>query len=161
MKKFLTKLEIKWATIFVLVTWMWMFFEKLMGWHEAPGIANHATYTMIFMIPAIGIYVFALREKRVKYYKGRMTWLEGFLSGLGITVLVTLFSPISQYITSEIITPDYFTNVINYVSENEIMTRIDAEAYFNLKNYIQQASVGALVMGIFTAAVVAFIVKSK
>lgn len=58
MKKFLTKLEIKWAIIFIVAAWLWMFFEKLMGWHEAPGIANHTTYTMIFMIPAIGIYVF-------------------------------------------------------------------------------------------------------
>jgi len=37
----------------------------------------------------------------------------------------------------------------------------NAQAYFNLKSYMIQSAFGALAMGVVTAAVVAFFMKSK
>jgi len=59
------------------------------------------------------------------------------------------------------ITPDYFPNVIDYTVESGEMSQVDAEAYFNLENYLLQAKVGAAVMGLITSVVVAFFLKSK
>lgn len=161
MKNFITKFEVKWAFIFVIVSLLWMTFEKMMGWHERPGIANHATYTMIFMIPAILVYVFAMRDVKQNRFEGTMNWKQGFLSGLGITLVVTLLSPLSQYITSEIITPEYFNNVIEYTVTELGKNQTEMEANFNLKNYIMQATIGALIIGIVTSAIVALFVRSK
>lgn len=90
-----------------------------------------------------------------------MSYKQGFISGLIITLIVALLSPLSQYITSEFITPEYFPNVINYAVESGKMTQTEAESYFNLKSYLIQSVIGALVMGVVTSAIVAIFVKSK
>ncbi len=93
------KIEIKWALIFILASLAWMAIEKALGWHDEK-IADHATLTNIFAVPAIAIYVFAMLDKRKNYYHGRMTYKKAFLAGLIITLIVALFSPLTQYITS-------------------------------------------------------------
>ncbi len=158
MKKF--SIEIKWALIFTLVALVWMYFEKLMGWHDEQ-IAKHAVYTNIFAIPAIIIYWLALRDKRENYYGGQMTWVQGFVSGILISLVVAVLSPLSQYITHHYITPEYFTNIISYSVDNGKMSMEAAKNYFNLGSYIIQGVTGAVVMGIVTSAIVAFFVKKK
>ncbi|MEP1087991.1 DUF4199 domain-containing protein [Algoriphagus sp.] len=158
MKNF--KIEIKWAFIFVLMMLAWMMLEKSLGYHDEK-IAGHPTFTNFVAIPSIAIYVFALRDKKKNFYHGLMSYKQGFMSGLIITIIVALLSPLSQYIISEFITPDYFGNVITYVVAQGTMTQEDAEAYFNLKSYMIQSMIGAMVMGLLTSAIVAFVVKSK
>lgn len=154
------KIEIKWALIFTLSMLAWMFFEKSMGWHDEK-IADHATYTNFFAIPAILVYVLALLDKKKNFYSGVMSYKQGVISGLIITVIVTVLSPLAQYITSTIITPDYFPNVIEYAVSSGKMTQSDAEAYFNINSYMIQSVIGALVMGLVTSLIVAIFVKSK
>ena len=153
-------IDIKWGVIFILVSLAWMVMERALGWHDE-NIADHATYTNFFAIVAIAIYVFALRDKKNNFYQGQMTYKQGFISGVILTLVVTIFTPLSQYITSTIITPDYFTNVINYSVETQGYTQEEAEEYFNLQNYIIQSTIFALIVGIITSAVVAIFVKSK
>ncbi|WP_268035113.1 DUF4199 domain-containing protein [Algoriphagus sp. PAP.12] len=154
------RIEIKWAIIFTLSMLGWMFFEKTMGWHDEK-IADHATYTNFFAIPAILIYVFALLDKKKNFYSGVMSYKQGVISGLIITAFVTVLSPLAQYITSTVITPDYFPNVIEYAVSSGKMTQADAEAYFNINSYMIQSVIGALVMGLVTSLIVAIFVKSK
>ncbi len=154
------KIEIKWALIFILASLAWMAIEKALGWHDEK-IADHATLTNIFAVPAIAIYVFAMLDKRKNYYHGRMTYKKAFLAGLIITLIVALFSPLTQYITSTLITPEYFSNVIEYAVSSGTMTQPDAEAYFNLKSYMVQSLIGAAIMGIITSAVVALFTQTK
>ncbi|MCF4102101.1 DUF4199 domain-containing protein [Gillisia sp. M10.2A] len=158
MKNF--KIEIKWGLLFVLAGLLWMLFEKSMGWHDAL-IADHAWYTNLFAFVAILIYVLALKDKKKNFYDGRMTWQQGFISGVVITAIVALFAPISQYVTATYISPEYFNNMIAYSVDNSTMSQEQAEAYFNLKSYVIQAIFGALAMGVVTSAIVAFFVKSK
>ncbi len=161
MKKLFSKVEIKWAAIFVFVAFLWMYFEKAMGWHEAPGIANHATYTNLFAIFAIIVFVFAILEKRTVIYNGEMTWMEGFLSGLGISIIVAVLSPLTQYITSEFITPNYFENAIEFAVEELDKERSEMESFFSLNNYIKMSATGAIISGIVTSAIVALIFRTK
>lgn len=153
-------IEIKWGVIFVLVSLGWMVLEKSLGWHDEH-IDQHATLTNLFAIPAIALYVFALLDKKKNYYHRQMTYLQGFLSGVVISIIVTVLSPFSQYITLEYITPDYFANVINYSVSSGELTQEAAEEWFNLKSYMVQAAIGALVMGVITSAIVAIFTKSK
>jgi len=153
-------IEIKWGVIFTVVALLWMVFEKAMGWHDVL-IAKHAIYTNFFGIIAVLIFVLALRDKKLNFYHGSMTWRQGFVAGLIVTIVVTVLSPLSQFITSTYITPDYFNNIIAYSVEIKAMNQEQAEAYFNLKSYIIQATFGALVMGVVTSAAVAWILKTK
>ena len=146
--------EIKWALIFVAMMLVWMLIERLAGLHDEH-IEHHPVYTNLVAIPAILIYCLALREKRAKAYGGTMTYKQGFLTGAVITVIVTVLVPLAQYITHAVITPDFFANVSAYAVEAGQMTEAQAADYFNLGNYIVQATVGAFVMGLVTSAIVA------
>lgn len=153
-------IEIKWALIFFFMMLLWMLLERLAGLH-GEHIDKHATFSNFVAIPAIAIYVFALLEKRKKDYQGKMTYKQGFISGLIITLIVTVLSPLTQYITSTVIAPNYFPNIIEYSVQEEKMTREAAEAFFNLKSYMVQVLIGTPVMGLLTTAIVALFTRKK
>lgn len=153
-------IEIKWGIIFSLVILLWSWLEKSLGLHSQY-IEKHATFSGLFSIVAILIIVLALLDKRKNFYKGKMTWFQGFISGLIISIVVTLFTPLTQYIISTIITPEYFPNIIEFSVQSGKLSLEEAQQYFNLKHYIFLSSVGALGMGVLTSAVVAIFVKRK
>lgn len=154
------KIEIKWAVIFALTGLLWMVLERLVGLHDQH-IDKHQNYTMFFAIPAIAVYVFALFDKRKNYYQGVMSYKQGLISGLIISLIVTVLSPLTQCITSYVITPDFFSNAIKYVVEHGQMTQEAAENYFNIQNYIVQGLCWGLGMGIVTSAIVAIFTMKK
>lgn len=152
--------ELKWAVVFFATALLWTFLERLAGLHSTH-IDKHMIYTNLFAIPAIVVYVFALLDKRKRDYGGQMSYKQSFISGLIITLIVTLLNPLSQYLISTIITPDFFSNAIKNAVNTGEMTRGKAESYFTLKNYIIQGFIGTPVMGILTTAVVSFFVKKR
>ena len=154
------KTEIKWAFIFTIVMLMWMTLESLAGLHSEH-IDKHPIYTNFVSIPAIAVYVFALLNKRKTDFKGIMSYKQGVITGIIITIFVTILSPLTQIITSTIITPEYFPNVIEYSVNQGLMTEEVAKNAFNLKSYIIQATIGAFIMGLITSVIVAYFTKSK
>lgn len=153
------RIELKWALIFSVVSLLWMFFEKSMGWHDAL-IENHATYTNFIAPIAVVIYVFALLDKR-KQIGGMITWKQGFVSGAIISMIVALLSPLTQYITHEFITPSFLENARTFAIDSNVVSTEEAEAFFTFKNYVIQSFIGALLMGLITSSVVAFFVKKN
>ncbi|MDN3724689.1 DUF4199 domain-containing protein [Aequorivita sp. SDUM287046] len=153
-------IEFKWAIIFTVALLCWMLFEKTMGWHEEQ-IADHWWLTMFFAPIAILMYWLEMREKRRRAFEGKMTWLQGFLSGVILSVFVALLSPLAQFVTHNYVTPEYFNNVIEYSVTNEMMSRTKANDYFNINNYMWQAAFGALGFGVLLSAVVAILVRRK
>lgn len=151
-------IEIKWAIAFVLMSLGWMLLERLSGLHHQH-IDKHEIYTNFIALPAIAIYVFALLDKRKNFYGNTMSYKQGFISGLIITLIVTAFSPLTQYITTTIIAPQYFPNVIKYAVDAQKMTQQEANDFFNLKNYIVQGLIGAPIMGLVTTAIVAIFTR--
>lgn len=158
MKKYST--EIKWGVIFAISTLVWMYFEKGMGWHDEL-IAQQLIYTNLFALVAIVIFVLALKEKRKKDFGGKMSWKQGFISGIIISIVVALLTPLTQYIGNTWIAPNLFPNLINYMVETGKMTEEGAKNYFNLKSYMVQGSFGALTMGVVTSAIVALFLKKQ
>ena len=154
------KTEIKWGIIFVLTTLIWNFLEKSLGFH-GENIAQHPVVTNFFMIPAILIYVLGIREKREKDLGGTMTFKQGFIAGMIITLVVTVFTPLTQYLVSTVITPDYFQNMIDYSVEIEKYTQEEAENIFNLHSYMVQSTLFAPAIGTVTSLVVALIMKKS
>jgi hypothetical protein len=75
--------------------------------------------------------------------------------------VVVLLTPLSQYITHELISPSYFPNIIAYSVQLGRLTLSEAEAYFTLKNYITQSILFAAFMGGLTTAVVMLFLRTK
>lgn len=155
------KTEIKWAIIFSIVTLLWMVLEKLSGLHSTY-IDYHIYLTNLFAIPAIWMMVLALKEKKQNFYQGQMNYTNGLISGIILSVFIAALSPLTQWIITYVITPEYFPNVIKRSVElGYFATTQEAEANFNFQNYVKQSFFGALVMGIITTAIVMIFIKSK
>lgn len=76
--------------------------------------------------------------------------------------IIALISPLTQWITSYLITPEYFPNVIKRSVElGYYSTTAEAEANFNYPNYAKQGAIGALAMGIVTTAVGMIFIRTK
>lgn len=158
MKKY--KIEIRWAFIHAIVFLLWMVMEKLAGLHDTH-LDKQQFVTTLVLIPSIIIYVLAMQDKKKNYYSGSMTYKQSFICGLMLTLFVILLSPVNQLITSYIITPDYFANVIEHTVKSGMFTREQAEARFNNKSYIMTGIVGGLVMGVIFSAIISIFTKSK
>lgn len=154
------KIEVKWALIFTAMMLLWMFGEKSFGFHDER-IEMHPIVTNFVAIPAILIFVLTLRDKRKRYYNGKMTYLQGFLCGFLTSIFCTILAPFMLYLTFEYITPDFFKNAISVSLQKNEMTQEAAEAYFNVKSYMVQATVGSLIMGTVTSAIVAIFTRKK
>lgn len=72
-----------------------MYIEKLSGLHSTH-IDQHLYWTNLFAIIAITVYVFALRDKKKSDYSSQMTYLQGLKSGVIISIIVAVFSPLTQ-----------------------------------------------------------------
>ncbi|WP_322406454.1 DUF4199 domain-containing protein [Idiomarina sp. PL1-037] len=151
--------EIKWGIIFIVVSMLWVLIARLVGLHDNY-IAYHSTYSNFFALIAIAIFVLALREKREKDLNGSMTWMQGFISGLIVAIVVAILTPVSQWITHVIISPNYFENISNFAVSEGGMDAEQAEIYFTLGSYIIQSMLFALVIGTITAALVAVFIKT-
>lgn len=155
------KIEIKWAIIFSVVGLLWMLLEKLSGLH-GKYIDYHLYLTNLVAIPAIIVMVMALKDKKKNFYDGQMNYKQGLFSGIILSVFIALISPLTQWITSYVITPEYFPNVIKRSVElGYFKTTAEAEAQFNFQNYVIQGLIGALVMGIVTTAIAMIFIRTK
>ena len=155
------KIELKWALIFSGMTLLWMLIEKLSGLHSTY-IDYHMYLTNLYAIPAIWVMVLALRAKKKNYYNTNITYIQGLKSGLVLSLIIAMLSPFTQWITTYVISPEYFPNVITRSVElGYFKTMAEAEATFNYKSYAVQGAIGALVMGLLTTAVAMLFLRTK
>ncbi|MEO5789106.1 MAG: DUF4199 domain-containing protein [Gelidibacter sp.] len=155
------KIEIKWAIIFSVVGLLWMVLEKLSGLH-GKYIDYHLYLTNLFAIPAIWMMVLALKEKKRKDYKGQISYKQGLVSGIILSAIIALLSPLTQWITSYVITPEYFPNVIKRSVEiGYYKTTEEAQANFNYKNYAIQGAIFSFIMGVITTAIAMIFIRSR
>jgi len=112
-------------------------------------------------LPALLFFVLALKEKKKYFFNGTMTWTQGFVSGVILSFIIALFTPITQYVIYISITPHFFDNIIAYKLKSGYMTVEVAQQYFNLQTYMLQTSFSNLSMGIITGALVSLFIKTK
>ena len=155
------KIELKWAFFYIAASLLWMFIEKLSGLHSVH-IDKQQYLTLVFLIPAIWIYWLAMKDKKKNYYQNIISYKQAVMSGILMSLIVMIFAPLTQWVISTVITPEYFPNVIEYaLATKYFATREEAEAYFSLNNYIIQSTIGAIIMGVVISAVMAFFIKSR
>jgi hypothetical protein len=99
------KIEIKWAIIFSVMGLLWMVFRKLCGLH-GKYIDYHLYLTNLFAFLQLSQMVMALKKKRILQRK--MNYKQGLISGIILSIIIVLLSPLTQWITSYVITPNTF-----------------------------------------------------
>lgn len=150
MKKY--QQEIKWGLLFVGMQLLWMTGEKLSGLHDV-NIEQHALYTNLIAIPAMLMYLAAFLAIR-KNAGGQLRFAHAMRSGLVITLVVTLLSPLTQFLTVEVISPAYFENASAFAVDNGMMNESQAAEYFNLNNYLLLTVILTPIMGMLTSLII-------
>lgn len=158
MQKF--NIELKWALISMLFVWGWMAMERIVGLHSTH-IHLHPYLTMLSIIPFLWIIYSFFKDKRENYFDGKMNYKQSLMAGLVFTVLNVLFTPLTQWVTSTVITPHYFENVINYAVSNKLMTLESAQSEFNLKSYMMKSTMMSFIFGIIMSSIFSLFMKNK
>lgn len=155
------KIELKWAIYFALMSLVWMLLERVTGLHDQ--YIDYQMYlTNLFAIPAIWFMVLALKDKKRNFFKGMMSYKEGLLSGTILSFFIALLSPLTQWITTFVITPDYFPTVIKRSVElGYYESTAAAEAQFNYANYALNSTIFAFVFGVVTTAIVMLFLRTR
>ena len=152
-----TKLELKWGVIFAAMQLLWITLEFVVGLHDKY-ISWHPIISNFIAIPSIIIMVLAIRKKR-SVLDGRITFGKAFLCGLGVSIVVAVLSLLVQTIFFRLINPNFFANMIKYAIENGKSTLEQAQAFFNVNNYLLQGAIGSIVIGAITSLIIAAIIK--
>lgn len=152
------KLPIKWGLILFLATLIWMYFEKIMGWH-GENIMDHALYTNLYDIVFALIYYLAFTEYRNS--KDEVSFKDGLFFGIKLTAFIAFVSPITQSVIHKIISPEFFPNIIKLAVDNKILSPEQAKAQFNLASYIIQNFIGTAILGIIMTLIIATLRRKK
>ncbi len=154
-----TKTELKWGVIFSVMGLLWLTLEYVVGL-QSRFIAWHPILTKLVAIPSVIVMVLAILEKR-RMLGGTISFKQAFLCGLGVSLVVAVLSPITQFIFHRLINPGYFENAIRYGVEQGKTTLAEAQAFFNLQSYMLQSVFAALIIGSITSLVIAAMLKKE
>ena len=154
-----TKTELKWGIIFSVMGLLWICLEYAVGLHGR-FIAWHPILTNLIAIPSVIIMVLAILEKR-HVLGDAITFKQAFLCGLGVSIVVAVLSPLTQFIFHRLINPGFFENAIRYGVEHGKTTLEQAQAFFNLRSYVIQSVLAAIIMGSITSLVIAAMIKKE
>lgn len=157
MKKF--EIELKWATAFTAISIAWVYLEKYMGYHDEM-VSKQGMFSLLLIIPQALIYLVSIRQKRERYYNGTITWQKAFLSGVVLSAVIAGLSPAAIYLMAEIISPAFFSNIVEYQAAQGV-ARENLEQIYNLNSFISQAIFNNLATGVFLAAIIALILKKE
>ena len=158
MKKF--SIEIKWALIGIIIFLAWMTLEKELGFNDEK-IKWQPLFNLLYIFPTFLVYYLALREKKIKFYQQNMNWKQGLISAIVISFIIVFFSPITQFITHEFISPNFLDNTINYSVSRKKLTLAEAKEYTTLTSSIWKNISDGLSFGVVIGAIVAYLLKTK
>ncbi len=154
-----TKTELKWGVIFAAMGLVWLTLEYLVGL-QGKFIAWHQYLTNLVAIPSVIIMVLAILEKR-RVLGGTISFQQSFLCGFGVSLIVAVLSPLTQFIFHRLINPGYFENAIRYGVAQGKTTLAEAQAFFNLPSYMLQSVLAAIIIGTITSLVIAAMIKKE
>ncbi|WP_430613066.1 DUF4199 domain-containing protein [Flavobacterium sp. JP2137] len=153
-------IEFKWAAISTVLAIAWMYLEKNLGYHDEK-IGIQILFTNLFSLVLIAVFIIALSEKKKHFFHSVISWKQAFFSGMILTLMITIFFPLVQYITYTQISPDFFDNLLAVVIEKGSMSLESAQTYFSFDNYLKQGAFNNLSLGVVTSACVAYFIQTK
>lgn len=152
-------IELKWAALATLLSCVWAFGEKQLGMHQ--DFSNGFTSLMLFYLVQSLMIFGAFIDKKKNYFENNWSFGQAFKFGMFLTGMLTILSPLAQYIIYTSISPDYFSNIIAYRSAKYPESATNFAEYYTLESQIRQSVQSALSIGIVFSALFAYILKTK
>lgn len=153
-------IEIKWGIRYIFFYLGWVFLEKYTGAYDQ-NIGNYFLYSLGFYVFAFLIYVLALKDKKEHFFGNKMEWKQGCISGIFLTVVISLLMPLAQVAIHKAIAPEFFPNMVARALQSKNADAKALQSYFTLSNYIWQSIFMTLSVGFVYAAIVAHFLRTK
>lgn len=153
-------IELKWAAIITTFSCVWAAFENQLGYHK--DFSNIIVTAFFYYIILTFLWAIAFIDKKKSMGKDAIwEFKNAFKFGLFLTGILSILSPISQYIMFDVISPDYFNNIIEYQLAKGNQTRESLELIHNMNFSIRQGVMNALSLGVIYSAMYAWVFKTK
>ncbi len=148
-----------WGLVAIFTSVFWSVLGHLLGVDDEK-IAYFPLFNVLIIIPMFIIYFLAIRNVN-KEFQPAMTYWQKVLSGLMLTIVITILGPIPPLISAFAISPNLFSNSIQYVVDQKMMTLEQAAQQFNLISFIVQGLIGAPISGLVLSLVASLIVRKR
>lgn len=153
-------IELKWAAFITAFTCLWAALEHALGYHK--DFSNILITSFIYYVILTFLWAIAFIDKKKSLGKNAVwEFKSAFKFGLFLTGITALLSPIAQYITYETISPDYFTNIIEYQLKKGRETIEILQQRYNMSFVISLGVRDALSFGVIYSALYAWVFKTK
>jgi len=164
------KSEIRTGILLSLGLFLWLLLEFFLGFHTTR-IDYHPFITWLcIVIPIAGIY-WSMKVKRDRDYAGKITFIQALKSGLVVTAIMSLISPIMVFVYVSAINPLFFSTMLAHskvMIEGLNISIVDKEKMieestrnFSASSYIMQSFFGSLIMGTVLSLLTAALMKRE
>jgi len=154
------KTELKYAVIFVFLSLAWNCLEFFAGLQDKYIELHPYFVTPFFILMTSVIYYLAIREKKWIQYR-RITFIQGLITGMRLTLFILLLNPAALYLFSEFINPNFYNAFIQHDVLSGKMTQAEAADYYNLYNFIKVGTLYRFIMGILATAIISFFLRNR
>lgn len=154
------RIEMKWGLIFSAVSLVWALIGKAFAF-DSDRIEYNQVFNTLILIPAVVVYWLAAIDKRNNFYGGHISFKKSFISGMMVTLFISLFGILTTLIATKLISPQLFDNLIAYTTANNLMTRLEAINQFSLTTYIVTGILAGPVTGLVFSVLVSLIIPKK
>ena len=154
------KVELKWALIYSVTTLIWLIIERYLGLHDEH-LDRQLRFMVILGVLYLCIYYFGLRDKKVNFYHGQINFKEDLKFALIMSLIVAVLSLFVQFIFVRTISPDYLSNMANYMVKHGRFTKEGADEFYSVSNQLKNSAYTNLVIGVFFGAICAALHKNK
>ena len=160
------KIALKYGVLIVVFIFIWVSLEYFVGLHT-DYIQYHPIATLLSLIIPLVLLYYAMRESQKKF-EGNFNYIESFKTGVIVTFVVAILSPLTQWLFHAVVFPGYFDSMRAYTEAHALAQGIDpvvareeAVGEFNMASYLMRTFLGALVAGVVMSAILALFVRDK
>lgn len=162
------KSEIRTGILLSVGLFLWLLLEFFLGFHTTR-IDYHPFITWLSIaIPIAGIY-WSMKVKRDRDYAGKISFVQALKSGLVVTAIMSLISPIMVFVYVSVINPLFFSTMLAHskvMIEGLNISIVDKEKMieestrnFSTSSYLMQSFFGSLIMGTVLSLLTAVLMK--
>lgn len=141
-----------------VASFLWICLEFAAGLHTSR-IALHPVVTNFFAVIPIAILWRVLKLRRDR--EGQLSWGSAIGCGMLVSAVAALLNTPTQWVFHTWVNPSYFRTMIDFAVRQGQSTRAEAEQYFNFKHYLLEGTVGPLVAGLITTAILTAFMRRR
>lgn len=161
--------ELKWGLIIGLAGMIWLYASCFLGLHEK-GLIGIQVVTLVSLILTFLGFLFGLRAVR-KREEGNLSYIDGLRSGAVIAGISAVLAALTQLGYFQFVNPGWTDYMVEQtrlhfadskLNEEEMTQQLElARKSFSLKNYLLQAALGAIVLGLFFSAIIMLFLRKR